>query len=114
MVGIQDFKSILITGATSGIGRALARALTKLESKPRVIGVGRRDERLQELKNEGIEAIKFDTDTDDKGIQKFVDNTLAKYPDVRTQRQVRLKGLLIVRRSWIVSSSMLGFSILWI
>ncbi|KAH6918256.1 hypothetical protein BKA70DRAFT_1456693 [Coprinopsis sp. MPI-PUGE-AT-0042] len=82
MVGIQDFKSILITGATSGIGRALARSLTTLESRPRVIGVGRRDDRLQELKNEGIEALKFDTDTDEKGIQKFVDETLAKYPDL--------------------------------
>jgi NADP-dependent 3-hydroxy acid dehydrogenase YdfG len=82
MVGIQDYKSILITGATSGIGRALAQSLTKLESKPRVIGVGRREDRLEELKKDGIEAIKFDTDTDEKGIQKFVDETLAKYPDV--------------------------------
>ncbi|KAH6895037.1 hypothetical protein BKA70DRAFT_1375741 [Coprinopsis sp. MPI-PUGE-AT-0042] len=76
-----DFRSILITGATSGIGRALAQASPPSRAGLALSALDGRDDRLQELKNEGIEALKFDTDTDEKGIQKFVDETLAKYPE---------------------------------
>ena len=44
-----DAPVVLVTGATAGIGRALARAIRDLPSKPTVIAMGRRQERLDEL-----------------------------------------------------------------
>ena len=44
-------KNVLITGATSGIGRAAAIALSQANPK-RILIVGRREERLQELELE--------------------------------------------------------------
>ncbi|TFK20283.1 NAD(P)-binding protein [Coprinopsis marcescibilis] len=82
MASIQNFKCILVTGATSGIGRELARNIARLPHKPRVVAVGRRKERLAELKTEGLETIQFDTDTGESGISSFVNQALARYPDI--------------------------------
>lgn len=49
MPGIEDAKCVLIIGATSGIGRALALAIHDLPTQPTVIVAGRRMERLEEL-----------------------------------------------------------------
>ena len=55
MANITQAKCILVTGATSGIGRALALAIHDLESKPTVIAVGRRQDRLDELAKRLVE-----------------------------------------------------------
>ena len=60
MPSIDDSKCVLITGATSGIGRALAQEILKLPSKPQVIGTGRRKDRLEELSAAGIEPLSLD------------------------------------------------------
>lgn len=83
MATINDSKSVLVIGATAGIGRALALAIADLPSHPRVIATGRRKERLEELKKSDLETVEFDQDTDKAGLKKFVDEVLQKYPDVR-------------------------------
>ncbi|KAK2462238.1 hypothetical protein APHAL10511_005734 [Amanita phalloides] len=84
MPSIDDSKCILVTGATAGIGRALSLALAKLPSKPRVIGLGRREDRLKELAKAGLETIQFDSNTDSKNLKTFADGVLEKYPDLDT------------------------------
>jgi NADP-dependent 3-hydroxy acid dehydrogenase YdfG len=82
MPSIDDSKCILVTGATSGIGRALAIALAKLPSKPRVVAVGRRKDRLEELAKSGLETVEFDMNTDSPGLKNFADIIVQKYPEV--------------------------------
>ncbi|KAF7416470.1 hypothetical protein PC9H_002736 [Pleurotus ostreatus] len=83
MPSIHDSKCVLVTGATAGIGRALAHAISDLPSKPRVIATGRRQDRLEELRPK-METIQIDFDTDKETIKKFVDDTISKYPDLDT------------------------------
>jgi len=76
-------KSILVIGATSGIGRSLALALKALPSNPTVIAVGRREDRLSQLsKDHGLETIQFDVNTDPAALKVFVDETLNKFPEL--------------------------------
>ena len=82
MPSIDDSKCILVTGATAGIGRALALALAKLPNKPRVIAVGRRKSRLEELAKYGLETVEFDMNTDSSNLKKFADSVVQKYPEV--------------------------------
>ncbi|EFI27903.1 hypothetical protein CC1G_14394 [Coprinopsis cinerea okayama7 len=77
-----DCRCVLVTGATAGIGRELARSIARLSSKLTAIAVGRRQERLEELEKEGLEIIQFDSDTDEKGISSFVDKAIAHYPQL--------------------------------
>jgi len=76
-------------GATSGIGRALARAIHALSSQPTVIVTGRRKERLEELVDEGrsnggrIEAVQVDLAAGKEALKRFVDNVIRTYPQVR-------------------------------
>ncbi|PPR01615.1 hypothetical protein CVT24_005766 [Panaeolus cyanescens] len=79
---IDAAKCILVTGATSGIGRGLAIALSKLPGKPRVIAAGRRKERLAELASQGIETVEFSIDNDAQSVK---DKTLAlveRFPEL--------------------------------
>jgi len=82
MTSIDNARCILITGATSGIGRSLALALKALPSGPRVIGTGRRKDRLAELERAGIEAIELDLNVDAISVQKSADSWIEKYPEV--------------------------------
>ncbi|KAG6831273.1 hypothetical protein H0H92_011783 [Tricholoma furcatifolium] len=84
MPSINDSKSILVTGATSGIGRALALALAALPSQPKVVAAGRRQARLDELAKSNLHTIQFDLDTDAKGLKTFVDDVLQKHLDLDT------------------------------
>jgi NADP-dependent 3-hydroxy acid dehydrogenase YdfG len=63
MPSMIDSKCVLVLGATSGLGRALARSIQALPSKPTVIVTGRRKDRLDELAKENFETIQFDNDT---------------------------------------------------
>jgi NADP-dependent 3-hydroxy acid dehydrogenase YdfG len=84
MASIDESKCILITGATSGIGRALALDIAKLPSHPVVIGTGRRKERLEELGRAGIHPVELSITSDFDALKNNVDEIVKKYPDVRT------------------------------
>jgi len=82
MLPIDESKCILITGATSGIGRALALNIAKLPSQPVVIGTGRRKERLEEIGKAGIHPVKLDITSDFEALKVKVDEIVKNYPDV--------------------------------
>jgi short-subunit dehydrogenase involved in D-alanine esterification of teichoic acids len=84
MVGINDSKTILLIGGTSGIGQAMAYALLDLPSKPTVVVGGRRKERLDEMKRERLETVQVDISSGPTELKQFVDDVTAKYPDVST------------------------------
>jgi NADP-dependent 3-hydroxy acid dehydrogenase YdfG len=78
-------KAALITGASSGIGRTTARALSK--AGMRVALMARRAERLIEIKNEietaGMEALSLSTDLcDEAGILRAFDTVRDKWGGV--------------------------------
>lgn len=73
---------MLITGATSGIGRALAQSIARLPSKPCVIAAGRRQERLDKLAKEGLETVQLDVEASHDALKKFADEIVLKYPNV--------------------------------
>jgi Short-chain dehydrogenase involved in D-alanine esterification of lipoteichoic acid and wall teichoic acid (D-alanine transfer protein) len=73
--------TILITGGTSGIGRGLAEALSKLGNK--VIVAGRRKNLLDEVAaaNPNIEGIQLDV-ADQTSVAKAVEIVREKYPNL--------------------------------
>ncbi|KAF7310650.1 hypothetical protein HMN09_00607800 [Mycena chlorophos] len=79
-MSIDTAKTILIVGATSGLGRALALALAALPSAPTVIGAGRRKARLEELASKGIDTLEFDVSLPIDQLKKNIDDLIAKYP----------------------------------
>ncbi|KAI0361241.1 NAD-P-binding protein [Trametes cingulata] len=84
MPGIKDAKCVLVLGATSGIGRALALAIHGLETKPTVIVSGRRQDRLDELSKQGerIRTARVDITASEDKLREFVKDTLSKYTDL--------------------------------
>lgn len=88
MPGINDSKCVLVIGATSGIGRALALAIHALPTQPTVIAGGRRKERLDDLVEKGkgsggrLEAVQIDVTSPRDTLKSFVQDIVAKYPDV--------------------------------
>jgi NADP-dependent 3-hydroxy acid dehydrogenase YdfG len=83
MLSIDESKCVLITGATSGIGRALALDISQLPSQPTVIGTGRRKERLEEIRKAGIHPVELNITSDVEALKKRVEEILDEYPDVR-------------------------------
>lgn len=77
------YKRVLLVGATSGIGAALADKLIKTGSK--VIAVGRRQDRLdafvQKHGAEHASSVTFDI-TDRARLDSFVNEIIDKYPDL--------------------------------
>ncbi|KAK2608287.1 hypothetical protein N8I77_006905 [Diaporthe amygdali] len=77
------YKSVLIVGATSGIGAGLADKLVAEGSK--VIAVGRRQDRLDEFvkkhNSAKAAAIRYDI-TDNAGLDAFVNEVVTKHPDL--------------------------------
>jgi short-subunit dehydrogenase involved in D-alanine esterification of teichoic acids len=86
MTSIKDSKCVLVTGATSGIGRALAQSIARLPGKPCVIAVGRRQERLDELAKEGLETVQLDVEASYDALKEFADEIILKYPNVSHRR----------------------------
>ena len=72
-------KTVLITGATSGIGRATARTFAKNNYK--VILCGRREDRLAELQDELAQRTEVHTLLFDVRSKKAVENSIASLPD---------------------------------
>ncbi|KAI0080238.1 NAD(P)-binding protein [Panus rudis PR-1116 ss-1] len=83
---ISDSKCVLVLGATSGIGRALALAIHDLPSQPTVIVGGRRKERLEELasRSDRLYSVQIDITSDRESLKKFVEDLVTKYPDLET------------------------------
>ncbi|KAJ7275318.1 hypothetical protein B0H12DRAFT_1266294 [Mycena haematopus] len=81
-VSIDVAKCILVIGATSGIGRALALAISELPSRPMVIAAGRRQDRLKELEKKNLETMQIDVAADLETLKKTVDSVLVKYPNL--------------------------------
>ena len=81
---ISQAKCVLVVGATSGIGRALALAIHDLPSKPTVIVSGRRQDRLDELakSSDRIKAARVDLLAGRESLKAFADEVTATYPDV--------------------------------
>ncbi|KAF8645734.1 hypothetical protein AX16_007602 [Volvariella volvacea WC 439] len=84
MPSINNSKCVLVLGATAGIGRALATRIKALPGHPKVIAVGRRQERLDELAKAGFETARFDISQDVEIIRKFVEGIVTRYPDLDT------------------------------
>ncbi|KAF8991589.1 hypothetical protein BDQ17DRAFT_1254787 [Cyathus striatus] len=80
MLGLSTSRSILITGSATGIGRALALALSALLHKPQVIACGRRVERLVELQEKGLETRRLDLGN----LDGEVEGILELYPKLNT------------------------------
>ncbi|KAK5987331.1 Serine 3-dehydrogenase [Cladobotryum mycophilum] len=78
-----QYKRVLLVGATSGIGAAMADKLVQEGAK--VIAVGRRQERLDAfVRKHGAErasSIQFDI-TDKAGLDAFVNKVVKDYPDL--------------------------------
>ncbi|KAF8640502.1 hypothetical protein AX17_000164 [Amanita inopinata Kibby_2008] len=81
---IDDSGCVLIIGATSGIGRALALSIAALPSKPTVIAAGRRRDRLEELAKARLETAEIDIDADRAALKRFADDIVKDYPDLDT------------------------------
>ncbi|KAJ6627211.1 hypothetical protein B0H10DRAFT_2292609 [Mycena sp. CBHHK59/15] len=81
---IDDAKCVLVIGATSGIGRSLALAISELPSRPMVIGAGRRQDRLNELKEKRLETVQMDVAADRETLKKTVESVISKYPKLDT------------------------------
>ncbi|KAJ6509253.1 hypothetical protein C8R47DRAFT_1097952 [Mycena vitilis] len=81
-VSVDNAKCILVIGATSGIGRALALALSELPSRPTVIAAGRRQDRLKELQEKKLETVQLDVAADSETLKKNVNSLIAKYPNL--------------------------------
>lgn len=73
-------KTALITGATSGIGRATARLLAKNNFK--LIICGRREDRLAELQDEFSHLTKVHTLNFDVRNKKAVEKSIASLPEI--------------------------------
>lgn len=85
MPGIENARCILVIGATSGIGKALAEALHALPSQPTVLAAGRRKERLDALKKDRLEGVVVDVAAGAQATKKFVDDAIGRYPEVRLE-----------------------------
>ncbi|KAL1744939.1 hypothetical protein HDZ31DRAFT_37538 [Schizophyllum fasciatum] len=81
---ITQSKCVLVTGATAGIGRSLARAIRALPSKPTVIAMGRRQERLDdtELSQEGFEIVRFDMNSSPEQIKSCAEDVVRRFPEL--------------------------------
>ncbi|RDB28387.1 putative oxidoreductase DltE [Hypsizygus marmoreus] len=84
MPSIDESKCVLVTGATAGIGRALALSIAGLPSNPKVVAAGRRMDRLGELAQSNLDTVQIDLDTDIDSLKKFVEDLVHKYPDLDT------------------------------
>ncbi|KAJ7042526.1 hypothetical protein C8F04DRAFT_1076216, partial [Mycena alexandri] len=82
MTSIDQAKCVLVIGATSGIGRALALAISELPSRPTVIAAGRRQDRLKELEDKKLETLQIDVSADQATLKTTVDSLVTKYPNL--------------------------------
>jgi short-subunit dehydrogenase involved in D-alanine esterification of teichoic acids len=81
-VSIDEAKCVLVIGATSGIGRALALAISELPSRPTVIAAGRRQDRLKELEEKQLKTVQLDVSADLETLKETVASLLVKHPNL--------------------------------
>ena len=100
MPGIKEAKCVLVIGATSGLGRALALAIHDLDTQPTVILAGRRQRRLDELAQRGerIKTICADINTGEDNLKKFVNEVITRYPEVMFFASRAIRTCVLDRR----------------
>ncbi|KAL0954388.1 hypothetical protein HGRIS_003372 [Hohenbuehelia grisea] len=81
---IANSKCILVTGATSGIGRALSLKFKELPSQPQIIVTGWRQDQLNELASQGFEAVRIDFQKEKEQLKKNLHALVERYPDLDT------------------------------
>ncbi|KAJ6562487.1 hypothetical protein B0H19DRAFT_944468 [Mycena capillaripes] len=79
-VSIDHAKCVLVIGATSCIGRALALAISQLPSRPTVIAAGRREDELAELEDKNLETLRIDVTADLQTLKTTLASLVIKYP----------------------------------
>ncbi|EGO03179.1 hypothetical protein SERLA73DRAFT_174621 [Serpula lacrymans var. lacrymans S7.3] len=87
MPSIHDCKCVLVVGATSGIGRALALSILALPTKPTVIVSGRRQERLYSLAQQHagenrLKTLNMDVNADPASLKVTVKDIVGQYPNI--------------------------------
>lgn len=84
MTNLLQARCVLVTGATAGIGRAMAIAIHDLQTKPIVIIVGRRKERLDELaaQSDRYIPVQFDLSSGREAIKAFAHDIVTRFPEV--------------------------------
>jgi NAD(P)-dependent dehydrogenase (short-subunit alcohol dehydrogenase family) len=70
-------KVVLVTGASGGIGEAIARAFDKEGAK--VVLVSRRKVKLEELASQLKDAFVLEADLEDPSVARIIDETIARY-----------------------------------
>ena len=101
------YKHVLIVGATSGIGAAMANCLVQEGSK--VIAVGRRQDRLDAFVREHgkgkASAVRFDI-SDRQNMDQFVSKSVlaACSPDFRNGELIVIQASLMNILTWTASS----------
>ncbi|KAJ6562371.1 hypothetical protein B0H19DRAFT_1288161 [Mycena capillaripes] len=81
-ISLENAKCVLVIGATSCIGRALALAISELPGRPTVIAAGRREDRLNRLEDENLETLEINVTADLQALKKTVASVVLKYPNV--------------------------------
>ncbi|KAH8917666.1 NAD(P)-binding protein [Atractiella rhizophila] len=80
------YRKVLIVGASSGIGWALASSLHGLPNKPHILVAARRMDRLEslrkELGHERVSSIQLDLQWDDVKLKEWVENVLREHRDL--------------------------------
>lgn len=85
---LSSAKSILVVGASSGIGRDLAQALLALPSAPTIILSARRQDRLEQIiadaphASDRLHALPVDISAGPAALNSYANTALAKYPQV--------------------------------
>lgn len=105
MPGIKDAKTILIIGATAGIGRSLAYAIHDLPTEPTVIVAGRRQDRIDEItqKSGRFGGITVDLLAGREALKKFTEDVIVQWPEVCRLRACTKIGFLMLtfHGSWM-------------
>jgi short-subunit dehydrogenase len=96
-------KTVLITGATSGIGKAIAFLLAKKECN--LVCVGRNRERLENLKNEIKDNISFDSFECDITYEKEIIDLIERISDKNIKIDILIHSAGIIRTNSVFNST---------
>lgn len=96
-------KTVLITGATSGIGKAIAFLLAKKECN--LVCVGRNSERLEKLKNEIKEIISFDSFECDIANENEIIDLIERISDKNIKIDILIHSAGIIRTNSVFNST---------
>jgi short-subunit dehydrogenase len=96
-------KTVLITGATSGIGKAIAFLLAKKECN--LVCVGRNREHLENLKNEIKDNISFDSFECDIAYEKEIIDLVERISDKNIKIDIIIHSAGIIKTNSVLNST---------